>query len=102
MKKTVIVIACVSALLLAVSAEAALQLPNYAAGQDVTNQVQQQGKKITDLISMIVAILAIIGIIIGGGHFAVGKGEEGKKYLFGGVIGLILAGAAYGIASLVA
>jgi hypothetical protein len=49
-----------------------------------------------------VAILAIIGMIVGAGYFTVGNGEKGKMFLFGGVIGLVIAGSAYGIAALVA
>jgi hypothetical protein len=102
MKKVLLVAACLMAVWAALPAEAALQLPNYAQGGSLSTTVQAKGKAITDIISMIVAILAIIGMIIGGGYFTVGNGEMGKKFLFGGVIGLIIAGSAYAIAALVA
>lgn len=83
--------------------EAALQMPNYASGGgNLTADVQSKGKAITDIASMIVAIVAILGIIIGGGKIAFGQGEEGKKWLIGGIAGIAIAGMAYGIASLVA
>lgn len=102
MKKVLLVAACLMAVWMALPAEATLQLPNYAQGGDLSTTIQTKGKALTDIISMIVAILAIIGMIIGGGYFTVGNGEMGKKFLFGGVTGLIIAGAAYAIAALVA
>lgn len=102
MKKVLIVAGCLMAVWAALPAEAALQLPNYAQGGSLSTTIQSKGKAITDIISMIVAILAIIGMIVGAGYFTVGNGEKGKMFLFGGVIGLVVAGSAYGIAALVA
>lgn len=76
-------------------------LPNYAAASDLKTSIQAKGKAITDTITMVVAVLAIIGIIVGAGYFAVGNGEHGKRFLVGGIIALVLAGSAYGIASLI-
>ncbi len=99
MKKLLLLFVCIAAVLLVLPVEA-IQLPNYAAGGNVQSEVQTKGKAFTDLISMVVAILAIIGILIGAGYFGVGNGEKGKKFVVGGIIALILAGSVYGIAKL--
>jgi hypothetical protein len=100
MKKLFIPVACCVAVLMALPAEATMQLPSYAQDTGVQQAVQTKGKAFTDLISMIVAILAIIGMLIGAGYYGVGNGEQGKKYLIGGVVALIIAGSVYGIATL--
>jgi hypothetical protein len=83
-------------------AHASLTLPNYAAGGgNLTSDLQSKGKAVTDIISMVVAILAIMGILIGAGKIGVGKGEEGKQWVVGGIVALVIAGSVYGIASLV-
>jgi hypothetical protein len=80
----------------------ALTLPNYASGGgNLTSDLQSKGKAVTDIISMVVAMLAIIGILIGAGKIGVGKGEEGKQWVVGGIGALIIAGSVYGIAALV-
>jgi hypothetical protein len=81
-------------------AHASLQLPSYAAGTDVMAQATSTGKKITDLASLIVAIIAIICIIVSGVFFSQGNAETGKRYLVGSLIGLFVAGCAAGIAQL--
>ena len=80
----------------------ALDLPNYAGagGGNLSADLQSKGKKITDIISMVVAILAIMGILVGAGKIGVGKGDEGKQWVIGGVTALVIAGSVYGIASL--
>ncbi len=101
MKNFLVLFACVAAVLLVFPVEA-LQLPSYAqSGGNLSQSIQSKGKAITDVISMIVAILAIIGILVGAGKFGVGNGEEGKRWVIGGVVALIIAGCVYGIASLV-
>lgn len=99
MKKFFTLFACVAAVLLVLPVEAA-QLPNYAQGGNLSTTLQSKGKAITDVISMIVAILAIIGILIGGGYFAVGNGDRGKQWVVGGVVALVIAGSVYGIAAI--
>lgn len=89
------------ATLMSAVARASLTLPDYAQGNDLTATLESRAHAITDVIALIVSILAIIGILIGAGYFAVGHGERGKTYVTGSVIGLILAASAYGIASLV-
>lgn len=86
----------------AIPAEAATQLPNYAQGGNLTSQVQSKGKAITDLLSLICAILSIIGMVIGATMIGIGKPESGKVTFICGVLGIILAGSIYGIAALVA
>ena len=100
MKKFLLVIACLAAMLLVLPAEATLTLPNYAQGGNVTQDVQTKGKAITDFVSMIVAILAIIGMLVGAGYYAVGTGEKGKMFVIGGLVALIISGSVYGIAAL--
>jgi glutaminase len=100
MKKFLVLFACVAAVLWVLPVEA-LTLPNYATGGNLSESIQSKGKAITDIISMIVAILAIIGMLVGAGKFAVGNGEAGKTWVVGGVVALIIAASVYGIASLV-
>lgn len=77
----------------------AVKLPNYAQGGDLS-KIESTGRAITDTISLIVAILAIIGMLIGAGYYGVGNGEKGKTFLIGGVVALVIAGSVYGIAAL--
>ncbi|MDA8391024.1 MAG: hypothetical protein M0Z76_09900 [Gammaproteobacteria bacterium] len=81
---------------------ASLQLPDYAQGADLRVALEERAHSITDVIALIVSILAIIGIFIGAGYFATGQSERGRSYVVGSVIALVLAACAYGIANLVA
>lgn len=105
MKKLLAVLAFV-ALGLAVTApelaQATTTLPNYAAGADVKSTLESKGKAITDIISLVIAIISIMAIMVGGGYFAAGNSERGKTFVIGGMIGILLTGLAYGIAALVA
>ena len=83
------------------AAYAALTLPNYASGGNLSSDLQSKGKAVTDIIAMVVAILAIMGILVGAGKIGTGKGEEGKQWVIGGIVALVIAGSVYGIASLV-
>ncbi|WP_298135407.1 hypothetical protein [Acidiferrobacter sp.] len=83
------------------SAFAIMQLPGYAQGSDLRMTIEERAHAITDVIALVVSILAIIGILIGAGYFAIGQGDRGRSYVVGSVIGLILAASAYGIAALV-
>lgn len=100
MKKLLAIIACCVVLFAFLPVAEAVQLPNYAQGTDVSQQVQSKGKAFTDLIAMIVAILAIIGILVGAIKFATGNGEAGKQWVVGAVIALLLDGSVYGIAQM--
>ncbi|MHB1566389.1 MAG: hypothetical protein ACYCXG_06690 [Acidiferrobacter sp.] len=84
------------------TAMASIILPDYAQGSDLQATLEERAHAITDVIALIVSILAIIGILIGAGYFATGQGERGRSYVMGSVIGLVLAACAYGIAGLVA
>lgn len=97
--KRLLLVMCAS--LVSVRAWGIMRLPNYAQGADLRVTLEERAHAITDVISLIVSILAIIGILIGAGYFASGQGERGKSYVIGSVIGLVLAASAYGIATLV-
>lgn len=77
-----------------------VKLPSYAQGEDLKTDLENKGKSVTNLISLIVAILAIIGMLVGAGWFASGNHDKGKQVFLGGVFGLILAGSVYGIAAI--
>lgn len=97
MKRLLVLAAALSAR----AASAAMRLPGYAQWADLRMTLEERAHAITDVIALIVSILAIMGILIGAGYFAIGQGERGKSYVIGSVIGLILAASAYGIAALV-
>lgn len=88
--------------LIAFRAFAELQMPGYAGGGDLKSDLESTGQNITEVASLAVAIIAIIGMTIGGGYFAFGNGDMGKRWLMGGGIGLFIAGSVAGIASLFA
>lgn len=88
-------------LAIAVLPAEALTMPNYAAGGNLTTDLQSKGKAVTDIITMIVAILSIMGILVGAGKIGLNNGEEGKKWVVGGLTALVIAGSVYGIAALV-
>ena len=105
MKHFLLAIACLvsfgmTAVLPVATAQAAVTLPNYAAGGNVQVEIQNKGKKATDLVVMVVAIIAIIGMAVGAGNFAAARPEDGKKWVLGGIVGLVIAGSIYGIAAL--
>ena len=83
------------------TAAADITLPSYAAGGDVKAKIESTGKRVTDTVGLIVAVLCILGIIVSAGFFGTGKADEGKRWLFGSITGLIVGGFAYGIAALV-
>lgn len=99
MKKLLFLFACCLAVAFVLPVEA-VDLPNYAKGGNLSSSIQSKGKNFTDLISMIVAVLAIIGMLVGAAKFAIGNGEDGKKWVIGGVVALVLAGSVYGIAQM--
>lgn len=77
-----------------------VELPSWANTGDLESELSSKGKEAASIISIIVAILAIVGMLVGAGFFAVGNQENGKKYLIGGIIGLIIAGSVFGIAAI--
>ena len=102
MKSVLAVLAVVSVMFMAMPdpVMAEVKLPNYANSGSAENKAQSVGKKITDFISLGVGILAIIGMLVGAGYFAVGNRERGWQFLSGGFIALVIAGLVYGIAAL--
>ena len=84
------------------SAYARVVLPGYAQSSGLQTELEQKGHAITSVLSLLVAILSIVGILVGAGHFALGNGERGRSFVMGGVIALILASTAYAIVGLVA
>ncbi len=82
------------------AANSGLELPSWANSGNLEGELSSTGQNVAGIISMIVALLAIGGMLVGAGFFTVGNPDRGKTYLFGGVTGLILAGSVYGIAAL--
>lgn len=83
-------------------AKAAVVLPGYAQANGLRSELEQKGHAITGVLSLLVAILAIMGILVGAAHFALGNGERGRSFVGGGVIALVLASTAYAVVALVA
>lgn len=83
------------------TASAQVTLPSYAQSGSLQSQLESKGHAVTQVLSLVVAILAIIGILVGAAHFAVGHGERGRSYVLGGIIALVLASTAYAIVALV-
>ncbi len=77
-----------------------VELPSWASTGDVKSEVQSKGKTATDIISAVVVVIAIVAMLVGAGFFAAGNSDMGKKLLFGGIIGLVIAGSVYGIAAI--
>ncbi|HHS84374.1 MAG TPA: hypothetical protein ENK38_05530 [Gammaproteobacteria bacterium] len=88
-------------LLTPTAAHAELKLPSYAAKGNVTSEIQSKGKNITNVISLVVGIISILGILVGTGFMGGGNPERGRVYMLGGVGGLIIASMVFGIAQLV-
>ena len=61
------------------AAMAIMRLPGYAEGSDLRITIEERAHAITDVIALIVSILAIIGILIGAGYFAIGQNHRGKR-----------------------
>jgi hypothetical protein len=77
-------------------------LPNYAQGGNLESDLQSKGQAITKILSLIVGIVAIMGILVGAIKIGGGNPESGKTFVISGVVALIIAGSVYGIANLVA
>jgi hypothetical protein len=76
-------------------------LPSYAQGGDVSSQLEEKGLLITDTVTLLTGIVGVVAIGASGIYFSSGNSEKGKQFLFGGLIGIFIAGAVYGIAGLV-
>ena len=80
----------------------AFKLPNYATSSNIESEIQNKGKKITNVVALVVGIVAIIGMLVGGIFYATNNPETGKRYFFGGIIAIILSSLVLTIAQLVA
>lgn len=85
-----------------VPVEVMAALPNYAQGGNLESDLQSKGQAITKILSLIVGIVAIMGILVGAIKIGGGNPEGGKTFIVGGVIALVIAGSVFGIAALVA
>ena len=82
-------------------AEAAIQLPSYAAtGANLQGDLERTGGNITKIMIGVTVMVGIVGIVFAGMAFAAGDGETGKQRLKNAVIGLVVAAVATGIAAL--
>lgn len=97
---TVLAIVAVSAVIMPAIADAGPRLPSYASGQDAATQVESIGQKVMDFIGIVGIVVSLAGMAWSAVHFGRGAHDVGKQYLGGGVIGLIMTGLIYGIASL--
>ncbi|MFQ5470967.1 MAG: hypothetical protein ACE5EH_11795 [Gammaproteobacteria bacterium] len=79
---------------------AEVKLPTWADSGNLENELSNKGQSVANVIAMIVGMLAVIGMLVGAGYFAIQKAEQGKQWLSGGAIGLVVAGSVYGIAAL--
>jgi hypothetical protein len=87
-------------LLLAIAPVEALTLPSYAQGGDLKSSLEQKGKAITDILALVATIISIMGMVVGGMKIGGGDPQGGKQWVIGGLIGLVVTGLVYGIASL--
>lgn len=77
-------------------------LPNYAQGGNLESDLQSKGQAITKILSLIVGIVAIMGILVGAIKIGGGNPDSGKTFVISGIVALVIAGSVYGIATLVA
>ena len=78
----------------------AVELPSWSNQGDIKAELSSTGERISGILSSVVSILSVIGMLIGAAMFPVGRGEDGKRWLLGSAIGLVVAGSVYGIAGL--
>ncbi len=76
-------------------------LPSYAQSGDVSSQLEEKGLLITDTVTLLVGIVGVVAIAVSGLYFSSGNSEKGKHFMVGGLTGIFIAGAVYGIAGLV-
>jgi len=76
-------------------------LPSYAQSGDVSSQLEEKGLVITDTITLLAGIVGVVAIAGSAIYFSSGNSDKGKQFLTGGLIGIFIAGAVYGIAGMV-
>ena len=85
---------------LAAAANNAVELPSWANEGNLDQELSSKGQSVANTLSSIVAILAVIGMLVGAAFFPMNKAEQGKQWVMGGGIGLIISASVYGIAAL--
>ena len=76
-------------------------LPSFANGGDLSSQLESKGEAITDAVTLVAAIVGVVAIAGSAIYFSSGNADRGKQFLTGGLIGIFIAGAVYGIAGVV-
>lgn len=79
---------------------AEVRLPNWANAGNLDAELSSKGQNVADTIALVVGILAVIGMLVGAGYFAMQRSDLGKQWLGGGAVGLVVAGSVYSIAAL--
>ena len=92
--------ACALAAASALAGNDAVELPSWGNQGDIAAELSSTGERISNILSSVVSILSVIGMLVGAAMFPVGRGEDGKRWLIGSAVGLIVAGSVYGIAGL--
>jgi hypothetical protein len=76
-------------------------LPSYAQSGDVSSQLEEKGLLITDTVTLLAGIVGVVAIAGSAIYFSSGNADKGKQFLTGGLVGIFIAGAVYGIAGVV-
>lgn len=79
---------------------AEVRLPTWANSGNLESELSSKGQNVADVIALVVGILAVIGMLVGAGYFAMQRSDLGKQWLGGGAVGMVVAGSVYGIAAL--
>jgi len=79
---------------------AEVKLPTWANAGNLESELSNKGQGVANIIALVVGILAVIGMLVGAAQFAIQRAEQGKQWLGGGAIGLVVAGSVFGIANL--
>lgn len=87
--------------LLLISKVAFAKLPTFASGGDLSSQLESKGQAVTDMITLVAAIVGVVAIAGSAIYFSSGNADRGKQFLVGGLIGIFIAGTVYGIAGVV-
>ena len=99
---SVVGVYCMAVALLPELALAEVKLPTWANSGNLENELASKGQKVANTIALVVGILGVIGMMIGAGQFTLQRHEQGKSWIGGGVVGLVIAGSVFGIAKLFA
>lgn len=79
---------------------AEVRLPTWANSGNLESELSSKGQNVANIIALVVGILAVIGMLVGAANFAFQRAEQGKQWVGGGAVGLIVSGSVYGIANL--